>query len=131
MALRRASENKFLGRQSKVVDSVRIMERLSEHDRAVLDVIFDPLQLMGSSMPPASRSEDNNSDNYCEPESTALSPDVVGIVGRAIEASENGRFEEALELFDEAITKAPQSPAVLNDRAQTLRLLGRDDGKLR
>ena len=104
------------------------MERLSEHDKAVLDVIFDPLQLMGSNSSTISQEEsfsedDSHSLNF------ELDTQVAEIVKRAIKASDDGRFDEALEFFEAAIKKAPESPGVLNDRAQVLRLMGRNDGK--
>ena len=112
----------------RVTVPVRIMERLSEHDKAVLDVIFDPLQLMGSNSSTISQEEsfsedDSHSLNF------ELDTQVAEIVKRAIKASDDGRFDEALEFFEAAIKKAPESPGVLNDRAQVLRLMGRNDGK--
>ncbi|XP_043273831.1 tetratricopeptide repeat protein 36 [Venturia canescens] len=101
------------------------MERLSEHDKAVLDVIFDPLKLMGSSF--TSQQDQVDSSSFKDIE---LPVEVANILDCAIEASKNQRFEESLRFFDEAKTKVPQSAAILNDRAQALRLLGRDDEAL-
>lgn len=104
---------------------VEIMERLSEHDKAVLDVIFDPLKLMGSSF--------TSHDDKVDPptfKDIELPDDVAEILDCAIRASKDQRFEESLRFFDEAKTKAPKSAAILNDRAQALRLVGRDEGKM-
>lgn len=50
------------------------------------------------------------------------------LLKRAIVLSENGKFDEALALFETARIKAPRSASVLNDRAQALRLAGRSEG---
>lgn len=43
--------------------------------------------------------------------------------------AEEEDYKKALELFQEAIDAAPQRSSVWNNRAQTHRLLGNDEGK--
>jgi len=53
---------------------------------------------------------------------------VLDIVKKAIICAEEKNFEESFRLFDKALTQAPESPSILNDRAQALRLVNRDEG---
>ncbi|XP_024941825.1 tetratricopeptide repeat protein 36 isoform X3 [Cephus cinctus] len=101
-----------------------MMKRLSEHDRAILRTIFDPLLPLGE--PVASSTDkdilEDHIENYTNP-----NPEVAAIIKLGIAAAEDKRFEEALRYFDEALKQDPNSPYVLNDRAQALRLAGRDE----
>ncbi|XP_008548836.1 tetratricopeptide repeat protein 36 [Microplitis demolitor] len=99
------------------------MEQLSEHDKSVLDVIFDPLQLMSSGQN-LNQPEDQVTDKINDQE-------IVELVKRAIETAECGELDKALNFFDKAIAKAPDCPSILNDRAQALRLAGRVDEALK
>ena len=45
-----------------------------------------------------------------------------------VQAAEDGKHEEALRLFTEAITTAPQRASPYNNRAQLYRLMHRNDG---
>lgn len=56
---------------------------------------------------------------------------VTDIVKRAIVCAETKNFDESLRLFDEALRRAPNSPSILNDRAQALRLANRNEGIFR
>lgn len=51
------------------------------------------------------------------------------MVNEAIKCVEDEEFERAFELFAKALNKIPNSAAILNDRAQALRLVFRDQGK--
>lgn len=53
---------------------------------------------------------------------------MLDIVKKAIVCAEEKNFKESFRLFDEALTQAPESPSILNDRAQALRLASRDEG---
>lgn len=53
---------------------------------------------------------------------------MLDIVKRAIVYAEIKDFDESFRLFDEAVKKVPKSPAILNDRAQALRLANRHEG---
>ncbi|XP_058800376.1 tetratricopeptide repeat protein 36 homolog [Phymastichus coffea] len=102
------------------------MDKLSQHDQQILDTIFDPLQSLGINSDPGKiLNEVANTVN--DPE---LSQQIKDLVKRAIVLSENGELHQALELFDEARAKAPRSASVLNDRAQALRLAGRNQEAL-
>lgn len=57
-----------------------------------------------------------------------LKPDVLNIVKKAIVCAEEKNFDESFRLFHEALKQAPESPSILNDRAQALRLANRDEG---
>lgn len=47
---------------------------------------------------------------------------------KAIICAEEKNFDESFRLFHEALKKAPESPSILNDKAQALRLANRDEG---
>ncbi|XP_029161132.1 tetratricopeptide repeat protein 36 isoform X2 [Nylanderia fulva] len=100
------------------------MESLSEGDRAVLNTIFDPLQL---GLPNFSQ-EVEATDTL---EEDNLEPHVSEIVRKAIICAEAKNFDESFRLFDEASKRAPESPSILNDRAQALRLANRDEEALK
>ncbi|XP_063973413.1 tetratricopeptide repeat protein 36 isoform X2 [Diachasmimorpha longicaudata] len=91
------------------------MQRLTEHDEAVLDAIFDPLQLMS----------DANRIGSDELEGDLTDEKVLELVKSGVEAAEAGKIDEALMIFDEARERAPRNASILNDRAQVLRLAGR------
>lgn len=55
---------------------------------------------------------------------------MLDIVKRAIASAEAKNFDESFRLFNEALKEAPESPAILNDRAQALRLANRHEGIL-
>ncbi|XP_012273174.1 tetratricopeptide repeat protein 36 [Orussus abietinus] len=99
------------------------MQRLSERDRAILDSIFDPFQPLGTDATSGLENEDLVSEAE---DGTSLEPAIQDVVKRAISASEGEHFEEAFRLFGEALMANPNSAAILNDRAQALRLAGRD-----
>lgn len=100
------------------------MEELSEGDRAVLTSIFDPLQL---GLPDFTQ-ESAPTDIF---EEECLETQVLDIVKRAIVSAEAKNFNESFRLFDEALKEAPKSPAILNDRAQALRLANRHEEALK
>lgn len=53
---------------------------------------------------------------------------MLDIVKKAIICAEEKNFDESFQLFDKAFAQAPESPFILNDRAQALRLANRDEG---
>ncbi|KAI4500036.1 hypothetical protein M0802_004906 [Mischocyttarus mexicanus] len=98
------------------------MERLSECDRATLNVILDPFQAHGT----IDFSQNENHDTLNQNETNALPEEVLNIVKEAISCAELNNFDKSFRLFEEALKKAPSSLAILNDRAQAYRLAGRD-----
>ncbi len=48
---------------------------------------------------------------------------------KAIIATQENRYDDALNLFKKAIDSAPARASVYNNRAQTMRLLNDDEGK--
>ncbi|XP_015178747.1 PREDICTED: tetratricopeptide repeat protein 36 homolog [Polistes dominula] len=102
------------------------MERLSERDRAILNVIFDPFQAHGT----IDISENENLDTLNQGEVDTLTEEVLNIVKEAISCAELNNFDKSFRLFNEALKKTPSSPAILNDRAQAFRLAGRDNEAL-
>lgn len=95
----------------------------------MLESIFNPLELSGfqgsNSFVP---SESELKDGCVEPETDAVkaSKDLEHL---AICSSEKGDVQEALDLFQKALNIS-ERPSILNNRAQTLRLAKRDQGKL-
>ncbi|XP_024878629.1 tetratricopeptide repeat protein 36 isoform X2 [Temnothorax curvispinosus] len=107
------------------------MESLSEGDRAVLKTIFDPFQPLGpSDIPdfPAFQEVEETTDAF---EEDRLEPNVLDIVKKAIVCAEEKNFDESFRLFHKALKQAPESPSILNDRAQALRLANRDEEALK
>ncbi|XP_011308915.1 tetratricopeptide repeat protein 36 [Fopius arisanus] len=94
------------------------MERLTDHDEAVLEAIFDPLQLMSDAN--RTRSDELHVDPNEE-----VNEEILKLVKLGIETAEAGGIDEALKIFDEAQKKAPEDAGILNDRAQALRLANR------
>ncbi|XP_070159867.1 tetratricopeptide repeat protein 36-like isoform X2 [Polyergus mexicanus] len=101
------------------------MEGLSEGDRAILNTIFDPLQSLGlSDFSQQVETTDNSEEDHLEPH-------ISEIVKKAIICAEAKNFDESFRLFDEALKQAPESPSILNDKAQALRLANRDEEALK
>ncbi|XP_050462103.1 tetratricopeptide repeat protein 36 [Cataglyphis hispanica] len=101
------------------------MESLSEGDRAILNTIFDPLQSLGlSDLSKQIETTDISEEDHLEPH-------VSEIVRKAIICAETKIFDESFRLFDEALKQAPESPSILNDKAQALRLANRDEEALK
>jgi len=99
--------------------------KLSPHDQQVLDSIFNPLELGSLQDFESVPTETNLKD--VEPDT----PDIRAsreLELRAITLSEKGKLDEALEMFQQSLNLA-QRASVLNNRAQTLRLAKRDEGK--
>ncbi|XP_004518714.1 tetratricopeptide repeat protein 36 homolog isoform X1 [Ceratitis capitata] len=103
-------------------------ECLSAHDQQVLDSIFNPLELT-SSAPQTIASDaaaelvDIEQDSEAVQQSKAL--EVC-----AIKLAEEGKLSEALQAFEQALGVAPARASVYNNRAQALRLSGRDEEAL-
>lgn len=70
------------------------------------------------------------SDALNEDKTDALPEDILNVIKLAISHAEFDNFNECFRLFEEALKKAPSSPSILNDRAQALRLAGRDNGNV-
>jgi len=102
-----------------------------------------PAQYTASSSPDSSTSSSDISTSSIDistpskdpspssPSPKPSSPDIRAsreLESRAINLSEEGKLEEALEVFQESLNLA-QRASVLNNRAQTLRLAKRDEGK--
>ncbi|XP_046746627.1 tetratricopeptide repeat protein 36 [Diprion similis] len=104
------------------------MHQLSEHDKAVLNSIFNPLTPLGEGV----FSEETNTDDETEnSKEDVLIPEIAEIHKRAIRETETGNHDEALRLFAEALKKSANSATLLNDRAQCLRLAGLDEDAMK
>ncbi|XP_016964887.1 tetratricopeptide repeat protein 36 homolog [Drosophila biarmipes] len=100
--------------------------KLSPHDQQVLDSIFNPLELSGLPDLDSVPTESDLAD--VEPDSPVIRASRE-LELKAIALSEEGKLDEALELFQESLNLA-QRASVLNNRAQTLRLAKRDEEAL-
>ncbi|XP_015515332.2 tetratricopeptide repeat protein 36 [Neodiprion lecontei] len=104
------------------------MHQLSEHDKAVLNSIFNPLTPLGEAV----FSEETNIDEETQnSEEDVLIPEIAAIHRQAISETEKGNHDEARRLFAEALKKSPNSVTLLNDRAQCLRLAGLDEDAMK
>lgn len=127
------------------------MENLTTNDKEVLNLILNPLEPLG--IPVCSVNSVVNEGTYMHTSSfwfiknnkmyKLLDLDIVGLddslkldeitqklVKQAVNLSEIGKFEEALEIFKNVIRQFPNIPSLFNDRAQALRLAGKNEGLL-
>lgn len=104
----------------------QISLKLSPHDQQVLDSVFNPLELSGlTSQNVAIQAELELVDN--EPDSEQLQASRE-LELQAVCFTEKGELDEALVLFGKAL-QVSERASVFNNRAQTLRLAKRDQGK--
>ncbi|XP_018786932.1 PREDICTED: tetratricopeptide repeat protein 36 homolog [Bactrocera latifrons] len=103
-------------------------ECLSAHDQQVLDSIFNPLELT-SSVTQAIGPEAHANLVDVEPVTAAVQQSKV-LELCAIKLAEEDKLVEALQCFEQAIDVAPTRASVYNNRAQALRLVGRDEEAL-
>ncbi|KAL4705913.1 hypothetical protein ACJJTC_017495 [Scirpophaga incertulas] len=97
------------------------LEHLSERDKAVLRSIFDPTATIGDVV--------DNGDTFEQEEELDTDSHQLSrsLCAQGVQLAESGRLMEALEVLDRGVEAAPDRAAAYNDRAQLLRLLGRDD----
>ncbi|XP_057695208.1 tetratricopeptide repeat protein 36-like [Corythoichthys intestinalis] len=99
----------------------------SEHDRAVLQAIFNPNTPYGDV--PGLDLEQELTDDESSFDADLLRQ-VKNLESRGVSAAEAGDLREALELFDQAVQVLPRRASAYNNRAQTLRLQGNTTGAL-
>uniref|UniRef100_A0A671KKN9 Tetratricopeptide repeat protein 36 n=2 Tax=Sinocyclocheilus anshuiensis TaxID=1608454 RepID=A0A671KKN9_9TELE len=97
----------------------------SAHDRAVLQVIFNPSSPFGDI--PGLNQEDELTDNDSVFESE-LVKQVKDLELQGVSAAESGDLPSALQHFNQAIRILPQRASAYNNRAQTKRLQGDTEG---
>ncbi|XP_017491775.1 PREDICTED: tetratricopeptide repeat protein 36 homolog [Rhagoletis zephyria] len=101
---------------------------LSVHDQQVLDSIFNPLA-MTSSVVQAIEPEANAELLDIE-ENSAEVQQSRALEISAIKLAEEGQLSKALQTFEQALNVAPTRASIYNNRAQALRLAGRDEDAL-
>jgi hypothetical protein len=84
----------------------------SSSDDRILEVIFDP------EAPLLAVQEENPVVNGDQREVTSAPREVREMEVKAMVAAEEGRLDEALQLLNDAVVKAPDSASVYNNRAQ-------------
>ncbi|XP_008307199.1 tetratricopeptide repeat protein 36 [Cynoglossus semilaevis] len=99
----------------------------SEHDRAVLQAIFNPNTPFGD-IPGLNQKEELIDDESGF--DTELLRQVKELELRGVSAAEAGDLQAALQLFSQAIQILPQRASAYNNRGQVLRLLGNTAGAL-
>ncbi|KTG33118.1 hypothetical protein cypCar_00036150 [Cyprinus carpio] len=97
----------------------------SAHDRAVLQVIFNPTSPFGDI--PGLNQEDELTDDDSVFESE-LVKQVKDLELQGVSAAESGDLPAALQHFNQAIQILPQRASAYNNRAQTKRLQGDTKG---
>ncbi|XP_065361273.1 tetratricopeptide repeat protein 36 homolog [Calliphora vicina] len=106
---------------------------LSAHDQQVLESIFNPLELTSSLEaqlinPDSSETlVDNDGNLECEPEILKQSKQLEI---EAVKLAEEQKLEEALKKFSESLELTPKRASIYNNRAQALRLAGKDEAAL-
>ncbi|KAF4519064.1 hypothetical protein B566_EDAN001654 [Ephemera danica] len=98
----------------------------TEHDRAVLNSIFNPLMPVGEAaftdeIPPELTDNEEVTPEVLESRKIEL---------EGVKAAESGEIEKALQYFTEAIKTAPSRASCYNNRAQALRLKGKNSDAL-
>lgn len=105
---------------------------LSAHDQQVLESIFNPLELTSSLesqlINPDSTEPlvDNDEEFNNKPEELKKSK-LLEI--EAVKLAEEQKLEEALKKFTESLKLTPKRASIYNNRAQALRLAGKDEGE--
>lgn len=105
---------------------------LSARDQHVLESIFNPLELTSTLeaklINPDSTATlaDNDEGLDCDPEVLKQSKQVEL---KAVKLAEEQKLEEALEKFSESLKLTPKRASIFNNRAQALRLAGKDEGR--
>jgi len=103
-------------------------KKLTEKDEEVLHRIFNPQLPFGFDDESNSVQQENDSDievGETEAVAEAKRLEVLGV-----QAASDGDLEGAVDLFTQAILKAPERPSCYNNRAQALRLLRNITGAL-
>lgn len=62
--------------------------------------------------------------------STDSEKESAKLCARGVLLAEGGKLEEALDVLNRGVAVAPDRAAAYNDRAQLLRLMQKDDGKI-
>ncbi|CAB3372847.1 Hypothetical predicted protein [Cloeon dipterum] len=88
----------------------------SEHDRAVLNSILNPLLPVGEAAFLADEPLQDNEEENAEAKEREL---------EGVRAAEAGKLDDAVEIFTSAIEIAPERASGYNNRAQALRLKGK------
>lgn len=105
---------------------------LSAHDQQVLESIFNPLELTSSleaqhiNPDLAEPLLDNDEELNCSADALKESK-LLEI--EAVKLAEEQKLEEALDKFFKALKFTPKRASIYNNRAQALRLAGRDEGE--
>ncbi|XP_046390253.1 tetratricopeptide repeat protein 36 isoform X2 [Ischnura elegans] len=97
----------------------------SKNDLAILNAIFDPLQAQDGRF----GDEDVPSvddDNEIE---TDIIREAKRIEVEGVKTAEQGQLQDAINIFTKAIDTAPNRPSGYNNRAQALRLFGKEAGQ--
>ncbi|XP_037939703.1 tetratricopeptide repeat protein 36 homolog [Teleopsis dalmanni] len=108
-------------------------ECLSANDRQVLDSVFNPLELSSFADVTTISAEADLIDHELEDDKTINLEDLKRaklLEVEAIKLTEEGKLNEALQSFQEAINVAPERASIYNNRAQALRLMKSDDEAL-
>lgn len=104
---------------------------LSANDQAVLDSIFNPLQIGGDDNIPNVFDAEITDEQLQDPldDETPEIKESSKLEIEAVKLAENNEYDKALELFENAIKITPNKASLYNNRAQVLRLKEMDNGK--
>ncbi|XP_055625697.1 tetratricopeptide repeat protein 36 homolog [Toxorhynchites rutilus septentrionalis] len=105
-------------------------ECLSDHDRQVLESIFNPSQIGGEELLYNGKEEfPEDLQDLAEPNDPRIRLSKKFEL-EAIQLTEEGKLPEAINLFNRAIETAPERPAPWNNRAQAYRYIGNEKAAL-
>lgn len=101
-------------------------ECLSDHDKAILDTIFNPVQT--ENYFPVIFDVETSADlrDPVEPQTPQVQ-ESIKIEMEGITKAHNGDYITALKFFDEALNHEVSRASVYNNRAQVHRLMGNDN----
>uniref|UniRef100_A0A1A9WCR9 Uncharacterized protein n=1 Tax=Glossina brevipalpis TaxID=37001 RepID=A0A1A9WCR9_9MUSC len=106
---------------------------LSEHDQQVLNSVFNPLELTSSLAPGVINSDssvplvDNDNPDY----DIEILEKSKHLELEGVQLAEDKNLNEALNKFIEALNLTSKRASIYNNRAQALRLAGRDEEALK
>ncbi|XP_037826296.1 tetratricopeptide repeat protein 36 homolog [Lucilia sericata] len=103
---------------------------LSAHDQQVLESIFNPLELT-SSLEAQLINPDSTEPLVDQDEALGCEVEILKkskqLEIEAVKLAEEEKLEEALEKFKESLELTPKRASIYNNRAQALRLAGKDE----
>ncbi|KAG8284028.1 tetratricopeptide repeat protein 36 [Homalodisca vitripennis] len=98
----------------------------SDHDKAVLDSIFNPYLPLGEGV----NFQETKQEYETEEDDSESTKEAKALELEGVRKAEAGELKTALQLLTQALELAPGRPSTLNNRAQVYRLAADDSAAL-